>query len=147
MQNMKNKNVAERIVIVSYLLESIANKKVLEPLGLSMSGYKILHILNGNGPVAISKIIECLGSTKSNVSQRLNYLERSELVKRSSPSDKDRRQVNVILTEEGKKKFLEVRCLLEKESVKLEELFSEKEINDVLEFLNKIFEILTSNLK
>jgi len=134
-------------VIVSHLLEFMANKMVLEPLGLTMSGYKIMHILDEHGSVAISRVITCLGSTKSNVSQRLSFLEKNGFVKRSSGDGDDKRTVLVVLTEKGKKKLKEARLVLEKKSLKFDELFSEKELKSVSGFLNKVFDKLIINLK
>ena len=147
MKNIKNKALVEQIVIVSYMLESIAHKTVLEPLGLTMTGYKILHILNENGSMAISEIITCLGASKSNISQRLDYLEKNGFVERTAVVGGDKRQVMIVITSKGGEKFGDAKNILKKEWIKLEEIFTAKEIGEMSGFMNKMFEKLISNIK
>ena len=81
----KNNHIfpAESIVCLAHRFESIANKYVFYPMGLSAISMKILKLLKVHGRLTASDLIEMTSSTKSNMSQRLNFLEKEKYIQQS----------------------------------------------------------------
>ena len=74
---------------------------------------KILKLLHIHGTLTASNIIEMLDATKSNISQRLNFLEKESLIKRSYAINKaDKRQIMVSLTEQGEKIIIDLEKII-----------------------------------
>lgn len=90
---------------------SISEEKSLK-YGRTDGYYQILGILVSLGPLPISKIGRQLYISKPNMTPLIDKLVDDGWVKRSR-SDKDRRVVNVEITEEGKKFLFEARKVVE----------------------------------
>lgn len=75
---------------------------MLKPLNISLQQFNILRILRGASPEPVS--IKTLGKRmidkNSNASRLVEKLRKKELVERT-PSEDDRRKVNVIITKKG----------------------------------------------
>lgn len=75
--------------IFNFLNEDIVNK-----------GVGVLTILQKDGPTPISHLGNQLGIRKPNMTKLVDKLEKEELIKRS-PSEKDRRIINLVITAKG----------------------------------------------
>ena len=146
----KNNHIfpAESIVCLAHRFESIANKYVFYPMGLSAISMKILKLLKVHGRLTASDLIEMTSSTKSNMSQRLNFLEKEKYIQRSHAGDgEDKRRVAIELTSKGKKIILDLEKKFSKAQVSFEEKFSVKELAQHKAFLIKINSILDTQEK
>lgn len=124
-------------------IERLSDRLIFEPLGLSFTAFKILKYLAIAGPSSPGAILECLGGTKSNLSQRLGTLERKGLAERL-PSKKggDRRFAAFALTASGKRKLKTVETRAEKEGLRLSGYFSKSEITAHAAFFKKLLSLL-----
>lgn len=139
----KNKTITAPILFTASRLESIANRFVFQPMGTSFSSMKILRLLELKGPQTPKRILELAGGTKSNLSQRLNYLEKNRFIVRDYavvPGDK--RQVVVKLTALGRKRLNLINLRIKKAQLTLAECFSQKEIEGHRKFFEKMNRIL-----
>ena len=99
--------------------------------------YQILGILITFGPLPISKIGRKLYISKPNMTPLIDKLVKDGMVKRSR-SDKDRRIVNVEITEEGKKFLLESRKVVDENIKENLKNFDENELKTLSESLESI---------
>ncbi len=85
------------------------NKKFLKSYQVSPEQYKILRILRGQNllPATINMLNERMLDKMSNVSRLVEKLRLKGLITRKE-SEKDRRQVDIFITEEGLKLLAEV---------------------------------------
>lgn len=124
-------------------IERLSDRLIFEPAGLSFTAFKILKYLAIAGPSSPGIILECLGGTKSNLSQRLGILQRKGLMKRHSPqTGSDRRFAAFALTASGKRKLRTVETRAEKEGLRLSEYFSKSEITAHAAFFKKLLSLL-----
>lgn len=131
-------SIVEPLIYTAARLEAIANKYVFAKCGLSSTSVKILRTLSKHDSLTASGIIDVIGGTKSNISQRITVLERTLLIKRSSAQSKDKRTIAVRITPQGGRKLKEVDARLEKAKLSLEQNLTAKEIKDYLAFMEKI---------
>jgi DNA-binding MarR family transcriptional regulator len=82
-------------------IQSYVNRYFFEPVGLTVSCGMILHLLEHLGPITSSEILKHTGGTKSNISQRLRFLERLNYITREENNSEDKRLVTIQLTEKG----------------------------------------------
>ena len=146
----KNRPVspAESIICLAHRFEAIANKYVFQPMGLSAISMKILKLLRIHGPLMVGDLIEMTNSTKSNLSQRLNFLEKENYIIRNyAVSDKDKRKVRIGLTDQGKKIILDLEKRFKKAQISFEEKFTAKELEAHRAFLKKINSVLDTEEK
>lgn len=131
--------VAKQIIYIASRLEAIANHFVFNPAGLSSASVKILDILRCNTMLTPSDILEKIGGTKSNVSQRLNFLEKEGFIARThSQYSQDKRRVAIKLTAKGNKKLSEMHERLKKAQLHLEKHFTKAELDAHYAFFEKI---------
>lgn len=106
------KTEEERLVInliyTSGWLSSEQNR-FFKRFGISSQQYNVLRILRGQypNPASVGLIQERMLDKMSNASRLIEKLKQKKLVKRSECS-KDRRQVDVLITEDGLKLLEEV---------------------------------------
>ncbi len=131
-----NKAVVNLLYTHSYLVT--AQNSLFKPHDISPEQYNVLRILRGqNGnPTTVSSIQDRMLNKMSNASRLVEKLKSKGLVRRSEcPSD--RRQVDVLITEEG----LELLKILEKQvedsNVRIVNLNLE-EANQLNELLDKL---------
>lgn len=137
-----------RIMCLAHRIETIGNKYIFSPMGLSSSSVKILGMLTHHKNLTPSQILEMSNSTKSNISQRLNFLEKAGWITRDYGSDKqDKRKVKVMLTMQGKKKMKEISKVMEKARLSISMKFSKNELEQHKAFVNKLHDILDSEEK
>lgn len=141
---MKNHDeISGSLIYVAARLEAIANRYVFLPMGLSSASVKILGILHCDKAMSPGEILEKIGGTKSNISQRLNFLEKEGLIERTyAQYAGDKRKVAIQATPLGEKRLHEILQRLRKANVKLESNFTKQEINELRNFLKKINQVL-----
>jgi RND family efflux transporter MFP subunit len=138
-----NLSISEKIVGTAAMLESIANFHIFKPLGLSLQGFKILLMLEKFNEQSTKDLIEKLNNSKSNISQRLDYLEKKCYIKRNqNQSTGDKRMISVSITADGREILKKARVEIGEKSLEVEKFFSEDEIKIHHEFLNKLIKIL-----
>lgn len=92
-----------------------------------------------------SALIETTGATKSNLSQRLSFLEKENYIIRTYASDKkDKRKITIKLTPAGKEIIADLEKRFKKAQISFEKKFSKKEIAQHLAFFKKLNTILDS---
>jgi DNA-binding MarR family transcriptional regulator len=145
MDTLKIKSIAKPIIITATRMETFATSHVLKPVGLSLPSIKILHVLNERSEMMPIEIMRVLGSTKSNITQRLNSLEKKGLVERYFPAGiADRRRIMLRLTVAGRKKLSDAVRAIDEKSVDLEKFFSREELKNHFAFFKKLNTILDS---
>lgn len=125
-------------------LEWIGNRFVFEPMGLTAASAKILKFIaqSEKGELLPTEIMRKTGGTKSNVSQRVKFLEKLGYVKRGGCCIFDRRQYPVAITPTGKKKYLEVRKRFQGPVFTLEKHFTKEEVKAHFAFFQKMNAVL-----
>ncbi len=135
--------IVEPIVRAATLIERLSDRHIFEPAGLSFTAFKILKYLAVTGASSPGVILECLGGTKSNLSQRLGTLQRKGLVERlPHKKGSDRRFAAFALTTSGKRKLRVIEARAEKEGLRLSECFSKSEIAAHAAFFKKLLSLL-----
>lgn len=92
--------------------------------------------------MAPKEIMKLVGGTKSNISQRLDYLEKKGYVKIYKNMTGDKRKSSVKLTAAGKEKLQEIKSHFKKVKLELESNFSQEEIERHFAFFNKLNKII-----
>lgn len=145
MKTKDSSSPIEPIVCLAHRFEAIANKYVFQPMGLSSISMKILKLLKHHGPLTASDLISMTSATKSNMSQRLSFLEKERYINKSYASDKkDKRKIIIDLTPTGKEMIANLEKRFEKAQISFKKKFSEKEIAQHRAFFNKLNIILDS---
>lgn len=139
--------ITEKIIVLSRIIEHIANHNVLEKLDISLAGYEILHILHYHNETEPSVLAKFLGSGKSNVTQRVNILLKNGLVTKVKSKNSDGRKSPIKLTAKGEKLFAIANEQLNKETNDLEKMIGEDEVKNHSPFLEKIFNALLAGHK
>ena len=143
MDPFKVRSVARSIIIASCRLESFANKHIFAELGLTLALVKIMHAVSARPNISPSGIISLLGSSKSNMTQRLNLLEKKGLVKRFvKKSCNDNRKISIRLTKKGNSKHKECMDAIKERSLDLEACFTRQEIKAHLAFMKKLSKVM-----
>lgn len=133
----------EPIICLAHRFEAIANKYVFQPMGLSSISMKILKLLRTQGSLTVSDLTEMTHATKSNISQRLSFLEKENFITRTYGSDKnDRRKIVIELTPAGQEKIADLQKRFNKAKISFEKKFSAKEIAEHKAFIEKLNAIL-----
>lgn len=91
-----------------------SQSKFMKAFGISPQQYNILRILKGQFPntASVNLLIERMLDKMSNASRLVEKLKQKELVERKT-CEKDRRQVDVIITKKGLKLLEEMQVLFE----------------------------------
>jgi len=141
-------SIAESIVMVGVRLRTIANRFVFSPAGITSSQFRILRMLCCDGSKRPSDIMKFAGGTKSNVSQRLNSLEKDGLIRRLAPKQgEDRRNVMIEATPKGEQMIENLLGRFQKSTDALNSKFTDEEIKALFAFLNKLNRVLDENEK
>lgn len=130
--------LAGALVYAAMRMERMADNAIFQPLHLTTASFRILMILKEMGPQSPSSIIDVLGGTKSNITQRLNYLVKKELVILSHGTECDKRRSSATITDLGISKIRDAYKLLKKEDLQIENYFTIKEMQDFLRLLRKL---------
>lgn len=138
--NFQKMSMAEKIICSATRLESFGNKHVFDAFGLTTSGYKILHIIYEHKVTTPSDILNFIGGTKSNITQRINYLAKLKYVKKITEHSKfnDKRKTIIQLTNFGKKRYKDILKSIDTNSIQLDKLFNDTEKKTVEKLINKL---------
>jgi DNA-binding MarR family transcriptional regulator len=128
------------LVFSAMRLEALADRFMLKPLGLSTASFRILMILDSLGPQAPSEIIDLLGSSKSNLAQRLSLLSRHSFIELSHKTGEDKRRASARITPLGLQRLQSARKMFKKHNLHIENYFSAKEMQDFLRLTRKLNE-------
>lgn len=145
MNLLEEQSLAKILSLTAFRLESCANKHLFEPSGLTMATARIMHIIKAHGPQTPTQILRFLGGTKSNLTQRLNLLEKHGLVQRSTATE-DKRSVLIRLTDQGKKRYEEVWKRMTEKAWMLDKQFTKDERAQCITVLKKLNAMLDSQL-
>lgn len=133
----------EPIVCLAHRFEAIGNKYIFKPMGFSPISMKILQLLKENVQLTSGQLIEMTGATKSNLSQRLSFLEKERFITRNHTSDdNDKRKILIKITATGKERISDLEKRLTQAQISFEKKFSEKELTQHKAFFKKLSTIL-----
>lgn len=136
--------ISDSIIRTAMRLENIANKHIFKHIDMTSASIKIMCIIakcpDCNTP---TKILELAGGTRSNISQRLDHLEKQGfIVRKHANNGSDKRQVNISLTSEGKTKLAHTEAWVKKANLYLEKYFTKEELAAHHAFFRKLNVIL-----
>lgn len=131
-------SIIEPIIFTASRLEVIANRYIFGPIGMNIPSVKIMGLLCRKKVMTPKEIMELIGGTKSNISQRLDSLEKKGYIKTRKSRNNDKRKVFVELTMSGKGKLGEIKSQLRKVKLELESNFTKKEIEKHCAFFKKL---------
>lgn len=127
----------------AHRIELLGDRWIFEPAGLTAISFKLLHLLVEHGPCNPSQLAELANATKSNISQRLAWLESKGFVERSrARGAADRRAVEVRATAAGLAKHNEIQKVLRKGTLEVERHFTEAEKSQYRSFMAKLKQVI-----
>lgn len=130
---------SEDFIFIGERIESMANKCIFAPMNTTLSSMRVLSYINCHKKITAREIIELTGKTKSNITQRLNVLEKNGLIIRMKDlKSKDRRETYIKITSLGKKKVAQALKKIEKFHLSKNKFFTQKEIIAHLKFMRKL---------
>lgn len=130
---------SEDFIFIGEKIESMANKYIFKPMGLSLAAMRILSYLENKKITTAKELITLTGKTKSNIAQRLSLLEKNNLIVRKKfPQSKDKRETYLKITALGRKKLKEASGKIEKFHLAKEKFFTQKEIQEHIKFMQKL---------
>lgn len=127
---------------VTGILETLGNRYIFNPVGLTATGFKILTALKQTPttPSALLVSVDCL---KSNLSQRLRALEKKGLIRRlPNENTDDKRRVFFQLTANGRKILQQAEAHARHASLSFEKRFTKKELDQHHAFFTKLTHLL-----
>jgi len=134
---------SEDFIFIGEKIESMANKCIFHPMGLTLSSMRILGYLHHKKVTTAKELILLTGKSKSNITQRLNTLEKNGLITRDkSVSGKDKRETFLKITSLGKTRVKKAIKEIEKFHLSKEKVFSKKEIITHIKFMKKLITFL-----
>ena len=129
----------EYILATATRLEVVANKYVFHPMNISFMSVKILGYLSCSKKATPTDILNSVGGTRSNISQRLNYLEKEGYIIRTfAKFSDDKRKVVIKITNKGNNILEEVSQRLSRAQKALKSRFTKKELEDNEAFCKKM---------
>lgn len=130
---------SEDFIFIGEKIESMANKYIFKPMDMSLSSMRVLSYINNKKTTTAKELIMLTGKSKSNITQRLNILEKNGLIIRSKDkNNKDHRETFLKITSEGKSKVKEAIRKIEKFHISKEKFFTKKEIESHIKFMKKL---------
>jgi len=140
--NYQELGVPGLIGLTSVRLEMIAERLIFKPLKLTSASFRILAVIGKLDGITPKEILGYLGGTKSNITQRLNYLKRLSLVEMTKPESGDRRQVKVSLTAQGRASLSKISASIDHNQLHFEKFFTPSELKGFFAFIVKLNEKL-----
>ncbi|MFZ2188669.1 MAG: transcriptional regulator [Candidatus Moraniibacteriota bacterium] len=140
-------SIIEPIIFTASRLEAIADRCLFRPIGINISSVKIMGLLCHKKIMTPKEILELAGGTKSNISQRLNFLEKKGYIKTQKNTFDDKRKLSITLTPIGKAKLKEMQKHIHKVKLELESNFTKKEIEQHFAFFNKLNKLVNAEKK
>ena len=133
--------LSDHFIMTAMRLEAITERYLFKPVGISAASFKILAFIKNSPGCSPSQILNYLGGTKSNITQRLNFLEKNKYIS-SSRSTGDKRKVLISISPLGAEKFNEVIDKFLENSIYLEKFFTKKELDAHFSFMLKFNSVL-----
>jgi DNA-binding MarR family transcriptional regulator len=135
---------SEDFIFIGEKIESMANKYIFTPMHTTLSSMRILSYINCHKEITAKTIIELTGKTKSNITQRLNILEKNGLITRTkNPNAQDKRETYIKITPLGEKMVSEALRKIQKFHLSKNKFFTKKELEGHIKFMNKLSNFLT----
>lgn len=134
---LPSKTYVNMVYTCNLLEEIIAN--TLKPYGISQQQYNVLRILRGQkgNPANLGTINERMIHKSSNTTRLIDKLIQKGLVNRQV-CEKNRRKIEVFITEEGNKLLETLDPIIEKNNTDLVGNLSEKELQTLNKLLDKL---------
>lgn len=130
---------SEDFIFIGEKIESMANKYVFNPMGLTLSSMRILSYLENKEVTTAKELIILTGKSKSNITQRLNILEKNKLITKDKYAQRgDGREVYLKITPLGKRRIKEALKKVEKFHLAKEKFFTQKELREHVIFMKKL---------
>lgn len=124
------------------ILESLGNRYIFNPVGLTATGFKILSALK-QSPMTHGTLLASVNCLKSNLSQRLSALEKKGFIRRlPNKNAADKRQVFFQLTKNGSKVLHQAEIHARHASLSFEKCFSKKELEQHKAFFDTLLALL-----
>lgn len=142
MDILNEHGIFQRLMMAATRLEANANRYYFEPLGLTTTYCRIICILASQDKSTPTEILRRIGGTKSNVSQRLDVMEKNGWAKRTDPQAGDKRNIHVELTAAGRKKYEDIKVLMAQRSAHLENILTPEEKRHAHIILDKLNAIM-----
>lgn len=133
-------DIASLIGLTAWRLEMMADQLIFKPMNLSAASFRIIALLEKNGPLIPTDILDYLGGTKSNITQRLNFLGRSGLISSERVKNGDQRKILISLTDQGQATLSNIKMAFKKYDIHAEEFFSAAELKSFQSFMEKLNE-------
>ena len=99
-----SKNKIASLLHLLFKMQQDTDALLLGQVGIGLSAYRILSVLDDRVSYSQRKIAVELSQTEANISRQVRHMAEDNLVK-IAPDKKDRRQRNISLTSKGQKKF------------------------------------------
>jgi len=128
-------------------IHPLVYKNILKPIrkntSITPGGMYVLGSLKRNGILSMSDIGKCLSMPKPHVTVIVDRLIEEEFVERQN-DPKDRRIINIILTEKGRSFFEEIKESISENLKEKLRMLSEEDQEIMSFFSTKMKEILTA---
>jgi len=145
MTTLKINSIADNLISIHPLLFKSISKPLRNQTSITPGGMFVLGSLKRHGTQSMSDIGKCLSMPKPHVTVIVDKLIEEGYVERQS-DPKDRRIVNILLTEKGLKDFENIKQeISENLKIKLSKL-SNEELEILADASQKVKEILISIL-
>lgn len=135
--NWQEMTVPSLVAATALRLEILIDRWIFKPLDLTAASFRILAILAKFGQLSPTDIIGYLGGTKSNITQRLNFLSRCGWIKTKRPQAGDRRKILVALSRTGRNKLAQVKASFAQHNLQVENFFNRAELKNFQKFIIK----------
>ncbi|QUN07449.1 MarR family transcriptional regulator [Shewanella yunxiaonensis] len=124
-------------IIEFYERLSSWEQSVVRDQGVSLAQVHTVEILGANGSMRMKELADKLGITTGTLTVQIDRLVKLGLVERQ-PSVKDRRSVEVLLTEKGQQMFAEHDQLHLQLTREMTAVFDDTECHQLLTFLTRL---------
>ena len=123
----------------SHLIHRQADQILQERLGIGMSQYKVLRLLQAHGKITQRFVAVCLTQTEASISRQIKLLQSGGIV-HVERNETSRREHLVLLTHKGMRLTMAATDLLETHQAPLLSNFSNKEQKQFARILGKLQE-------
>lgn len=142
MSILDENNLLRQLSTTVLRMRAFASKQFFEPLGLTLPCALIMHLIKVRGSMQPSELMKCLGSTKSNISQRISMLKKQGLIRETDEAPADKRSITLVLTEKGNEVHEKFERIVKTKHEALERILTEKEKSLCFKIIEKINSIL-----
>lgn len=141
---MINKEITLAIVELNKKIEKV-REQVVKKVGLSkIQALVLINIYNNNKnniECSVKHIVEEFEANQGNTSSLLKRMESSGLIEKVKAKD-DERKVNLVLTELGKNKILEMRAEVDKYKARMDAEYTNENKKVFIDNMKKLEQLL-----